>query len=88
MSKLLISLACTVGLLTGCSGGDPDTLNIDTEIQRYCEELVLERWNQDREPNADDVWGCINVKGGFTDEQGNVVNPKRYNYSKWRTVVP
>jgi hypothetical protein len=88
MRKLLISIVCTAGLLTGCSGGDPDTLNIDTEIQRDCEELVLERWNQDREPNADDVWGCINVKGGFTDEQGNVVSPKRYNYSEWKTVVP
>jgi hypothetical protein len=88
MYKFLIAFFCTAGALTGCSSGDPDTLNIDTEIQRQCEDFVLERWNQDREPNADDVWGCINAKKGFTDEKGNVVNPKRYNYSEWKTVVP
>ena len=87
MRKLFAFPFTFLVLLTSC-GGDPSTLNIDTEIQSYCEKLVLERWNQDRDPTADDVWECINSKNGFTDEQGNVVNPKRYNYSDWSTVVP
>lgn len=87
MLKKVFVFLCSVILLTGC-GGDPETLNIDTQIQFECEKWVLERWREDREPNADDVWGCINVKGGFTDDDGNIINPSRFNYSKWKTVVP
>jgi hypothetical protein len=87
MRQFLIAIGCSVAFLTSC-GGDPDTLNIDTEIQRNCEKFVLERWREDREPNADDVWGCINVNKGFTDEQGNVISPSRFNYRGWKTVVP
>lgn len=87
MRKLIVFPITFLFLLTSCSG-DPSTLNIDPDIQTYCEELVLNQWNQDRDPTADDVWGCINHNDGFTNEQGNVVNPSRYNYSDWSTVVP
>lgn len=87
LRKSITFLFTSLVFLTSC-GGDPSTLNIDSEVQSFCEKLVLERWNQDRDPTADDVWGCIDSKKGFSDEQGNIVHPKRYNYSDWSTVVP
>ena len=88
LARCLIFWPIFSSLLVGCGTGGPKTLNIDLTIQKQCEDLVLEHWNQDREPNADDVWGCINQRQGFKDEQGNVVNPRRDYYPDWKTVVP
>ena len=79
--RLVFILSFAVFALSSC-GDKTKILNTDPDIYRFCEDFLIWELDRGEDRTNEDLWACVSQKGGFTDENGEVVHPSSSDW-KW-----